>query len=284
MSLLKLPQNKPITLRLARNLTRNIKRGHPWVFADALRDCPPAPPGTHAILLDNKKGAPIARGFYSGTGPLAFRVCTTQPDQPLSNEWAERRMTRALGLRQMLFGSETTGYRLFNGEGDGLPGLVCDVYGDSAVIQLDGTAPTAFWNATAIGRWVAHQLNLRRVYQKAQSRKVGGSRALVGSVPAAPVPFLENGVHFTVDLVHGQKTGFFLDQRDNRQQIGRIAAGLDTLNVFGYTGGFSVMAGLGGAPHVTTVDLAGPALRAADHHWQLNHLPAERHQSIKADA
>ncbi|HEX9923357.1 MAG TPA: class I SAM-dependent rRNA methyltransferase [Anaerolineae bacterium] len=288
MPLLQPPRGSPLKLRLARNLVRSLKRGQPWVFADALRELPPAPPGTPAILLDNKKGREIARGFYDANSPLAFRACTVEPDQPLDDDWAAAGLARALALRQALFDEATTGYRLCNGEGDGLPGLICDVYGDTAVIQLDGAGPAGFWQVEGVAQWVAGAMSLRCVTWQPQSRRsrgaTGAGQALVGPTPSARIPFLENNIRFTVDVVHGQKTGFYLDQRDNRRRIGRLAAGRRVLNLFGYTGGFSIYAGLNGAGHVTTVDLAEPALHVADHHWQLNGLPATAHQTIAADA
>jgi 23S rRNA (cytosine1962-C5)-methyltransferase len=107
---------------------------------------------------------------------------------------------------------------------------------------------------------------------------------LIGPEPQSAVPFLEHSLHFTADLVHGQKTGFYLDQRENRRRMQAYAAGKTVLNVFGYTGGFSVYAGAVGAAHVTTVDRAQPALAAAVAHWQLNDLPEERHTIVCADA
>ena len=107
---------------------------------------------------------------------------------------------------------------------------------------------------------------------------------LIGEIPEAPVPFFENRIRFTADIVQGQKTGFFLDQRGNRQAIKQAARNRRVLNVFGYTGGFSVYAGLGGASEVTTVDIAAPALKAAEEHWRLNGLPPDKHSSVKADA
>jgi 23S rRNA (cytosine1962-C5)-methyltransferase len=284
MSLITKPAQAPISLRLSRNLTRAIKRGHPWVYAEALRRLPPVKAGSQAILYDNQKNRPIACGFFDPHSPLAFRVCTTQVDEQLDDRWAQRQFLRALSLRQMLFGSHTTGYRLFNGEGDGLPGLVCDVYHDTAVLQLDGAGPSGFWNVVGIARWLAETLPLRQIYLKPQSRQSGQGEALIGSRPGAPIEFLENSVRFNVDVVHGQKTGFFLDQRDNRQHIRTVAAGRRALNLFGYTGGFSVYAGLGGASHVTTVDLAAPALKLAEQNWRLNNLPADQHTAIRADA
>ena len=277
-------QEPPLKLRLTRDLVRIIKRGHPWVFAEALRHRPVAPAGTHAILLDNKKGRAIAQGMYDGHSPLAFRVCTVEPTEKLNDSWAQNRMERTLSLRRSLFDEQTTGYRLFNGEGDGLPGLVCDVYGEVAVMQLDGAGPRNFWNFKGIAQWVAQALGLECVYLKSQSRQEDHSQVLVGDRPDATVPFLENGVRFTVDVIHGQKTGFFLDQRENRQHIKTIATNQRVLNLFGYTGGFSVYAGLGGANHVTTVDTAMPALEVANQHWQLNELPTVNHKIVRADA
>jgi 23S rRNA (cytosine1962-C5)-methyltransferase len=284
MPLINAAQHAPITLRLARDLTRTIKRGHPWIFAEALRQRPPARPGVPALLLDYKKGREVARGFYHPQSPLAFRVCTPEPSEPLDETWAENRLVRAVALRQAVIDPQTTGFRLFNGEGDGLPGLVCDLYGDVAVLQLDGPGPAGFWNIQGVAEWLAQRQRLSCVYLRGQSRADGEGRVLTGLRPGGPVPFLENGIHFKVDIVQGQKTGFFLDQRENRQLVRRIAAGRRVLNLFGYTGGFSVYAGLGGASHVSTVDVAGPALEAAQENWQLNQLPPAAHETVKADA
>lgn len=284
MPLIKPPQGPPVELRLSRDLVRTLKRGHPWVFADALRHLPPARPGSPAILLDNKKGRPVAHGFYHAQSPLAFRVCSPNPDEPLTNTWAEAQLTRALRLRKTVVPAQTSGYRLFNGEGDGLPGLICDIYSDTAVMQLDGPGPAGFWDAAGIARWLAEELALKQVMLKPQSRSNATDQFLVGQLTVNPVPFLENGVYFVADVINGQKTGFFLDQRNNRKLIGEMAANRAVLNVFGYTGGFSVYAGLGGASRVTTVDLSGPALQTAEQHWRSNNLPPAQHRAIKADA
>ncbi len=284
MSLILSPNKKPLRLQLQRDLVRAVKRGHAWVYADALRILPEAPPGMRAVLLDNRGGREIGRGFYDPNGPIALRICTTQREEALTEAWAESRMRRALELRQPLFDETTTGYRLFNGEGDGLPGLVCDRYGDHAVLSLDGEAASAFWDADGIAAWLAETLELKCVYQRPRRREDSPGTALFGGMPTKPVPFLENGVRFTADLLHGQKTGFYLDQRQNRARVGALADGRRVLNVFGYTGGFSVYAGLGGAIHVTTVDTAKPALEVAVQHWTLNDLPKNQHETIPADA
>lgn len=261
-----------------------IKRGHPWVYADALRDLPDAPAGTPALLLDNKKGQSVARGYYDPECPVALRICEPDPAIALDDRWVQKSLRTAMEMRQRFVASDlTTGYRLINGEGDGMPGLVMDVYGNSAVIKLDGDGPRGFWNAAEIAESIAQELGLTCVYERLKERGSTG-RVLVGVSPTEPVAFLENGLHFTADLVKGQKTGFFLDQRDNRQTIHRIARGARVLNIFSYTGGFSMAAGVGGATHVTSVDVAPAAIEAANDHWKLNGLATENHEGVAADA
>jgi len=284
MPLIRAANRKPIKLQLRRDLVRSIKRGHSWVYADALRELPPAKPGAAAILLDNRGGREIARGFYDPKGAMALRICTTQRGEALTDAWAAARMQRAVSLRQNLFDADTTAYRLFNGEGDGLPGLICDIYADAAVLKLDGEAADAFWHTEGIAAWLADELGLRLVYQRERGGGGQRGRALFGPEPDSSVNFLEHGIEFTADLIHGQKTGFFLDQRENRRRTGKYVSGKRVLNLFGYTGGFSVYAGLAGAAHVTTVDSARPALDVSEIHWSLNNLPPEGHTAVYADA
>jgi 23S rRNA (cytosine1962-C5)-methyltransferase len=284
MSLLRVSKQTPIQLQLRRDLVRSVKRGHSWIYADALRSLPQMQRGASAILLDNRGGREIGRGYYDPQGRIAFRVCTTQRGETLTDFWAAKRMHLALSLRRKLFDSSTTAYRLFNGEGDGLPGLVCDRYADTAVISLDEEAARNFWDAPGIARWLVDTLGLRMVYERLRGHHTSRGRALIGPEPDIPVHFLEHGIRFTADLVRGQKTGFFLDQRENRLRIQKYISEKQVLNVFGYTGGFSVYAGIGGAAHVTTVDTAQPALDTAAIHWTVNDLPSERHTVVCADA
>ena len=129
----------PLKLQLGRNLVKTIKRGHAWVYADALRHLPSASPGSPAVLYDNRGGRAIARGYYDPGSPIAFRVCSTNPDEHLDQTWAVTQMEAAVSLRSSFDfpGLQTTAFRLFNGEGDALPGLVCDVYSEYAVLVTD---------------------------------------------------------------------------------------------------------------------------------------------------
>ncbi|MGD8457954.1 MAG: class I SAM-dependent methyltransferase, partial [Anaerolineales bacterium] len=266
MPLIKNPSQPPIKLQLSRDLVRTIKRGHAWVYREALRYLPRANPGTKAILLDNRGGKEIARGFYDPESSIALRIYSTQVGRLSIDEWAHRKFTQALKLRARLFDDQTTGYRLFNGEGDGLPGLVCDIYEKSAVIKFDGQAAERFWDMQGIAEWLNTNLGIQSTYLKQRGSNEEG-KLIGGEISEQPVTFTENGINFSADLIRGQKTGFFFDQRDNRMHIKRLSAKKTILNAFGYTGGFSVYAGLGGASKVTTVDLAQPALEEADHHW-----------------
>ncbi len=273
----------PQRLRLSRNLTRSIRRGHPWVFVDALREKPTGAPGDVAVLQD-KSGKTLAQGYVDPTTPLAFRVCTQRASERADSPWAARGLERAIALRERLFsGGTTTGYRVVHGEGDGMPGLVFDRYGDVGVLRLDGPAAEGFWNAPGIATYMSERLGLTHVYERRRSRGGAEGRPLVGPAPQAPVPFLENGLSFTSDVVNGQKTGFFLDQRDNRALIQRIAHGR-MLNVFGYTGGFSVAAAAGGATHVTTVDIAPAALATATDHLRAIGMADDDHHEEARDA
>ncbi len=271
----------PITLRLRKPLVRDIKRGHAWLFSNAI-DTPPAPSGTCAIVIDSD-GTKLASGIYDSTHAIPLRICRTSPPWQLDDAWLIETLERSIACRTRLFDSTTTGYRLVNGEGDCLPGLVIDRYANTAVIKLDGGAPQAFYNSTAIAQWLSHSLALESVIERSRKRGATGE-TIFGPVPKQPVFFLENGMRFSADVLVGQKTGFFLDQRDNRALVRMLADGLSVLNLFSFSGGFSVAAGLGGADHVVSVDMAQPAIDQASKHWEINGLDKKKHLGIADDA
>lgn len=271
---------QPIKIQLKKDLARSIKQGHAWIFSDAI-DTPNAPSGTSAELR-GRRGEVIASGMYCCEHPIPLRVCKTRPPWALDDDWFLDRLQSAILLREELIDSQTTGYRLVSGEGDGLPGLVVDRYGRTAVIKLDAGAPLAFYQTQSIANWLANRLNLERVVFRPRGRGTKGL-PLVGEMPIAPVEFLENGMRFTADVISGQKTGFFLDQRDNRHWVRSLSKGKRVLNLFSFSGGFSIAAGLGGAGRVTSVDIAAQAITACELHWQLNDLPSTNHQAVTGD-
>jgi 23S rRNA (cytosine1962-C5)-methyltransferase len=181
-----------------------------------------------------------------------------------------------------VFDERTTGYRLVAGEGDGLPGLIIDVYDRTAVLKLDGGAPESFYQPEGIAGWLKSELEIEHIVQRQRGRGLAGQWILADG-QAETVRFLENGLKFTADVLRGQKTGFFLDQRDNRGLIRTLSRGARVLNLFSFNGGFSVAAGAGGAAHVTSVDIAAAAMNAAELHWKDNCLPDNAHEAVVAD-
>ncbi|MEZ6137815.1 MAG: class I SAM-dependent rRNA methyltransferase [Pirellulaceae bacterium] len=270
---------KPIHIALHKDLKRAIKRGHAWLYSDAI-DLRPAASGSVALLHDRKDEI-IACGIYDASHPIPLRVCRTQPPFILDDAWVASQLSKAIALRQLAFDpTVTNGYRIVAGEGDGLPGLIIDLYDRTAVIKLDGGAPEAFYRPQGLADWLRDNLQAHCVVLRTRQRgRVG--EALVGTPPEAPVEFLENGLIFSADVLQGQKTGFFLDQRDNRALIQSLSRGRSVLNLFSFNGGFSVAAGRGGASDVTSVDLAAPAIAAASTHWEMNQLQQPHHAVVQ---
>jgi len=271
----------PITLRLLKPLERSLYAGHPWIYRDALS--PHDVPAGEIIDVADKKGRVIARGLAE-VGPIAVRVFTTRPKERIDGVMFRARAEAALALRAALGPPDTTAYRLLHGEGDRLPGVVCDRYGDFAVIKLDGEAILKHREVLiAALREPLQQAGIRGALLRT-SRKQG---ALVehafGDEAPAEVHVRERGMTLIANLREGQKTGLFLDHRESRARVRALSRGMRVLNLYGYTGGFSIAAGLGGAVAVTTVDVARPAIELAQRTWLENALPAAMHTGVAED-
>jgi 23S rRNA (cytosine1962-C5)-methyltransferase len=277
----------PATLKLRKDVIASIRRGHPWIFAAAL--APPGrtfPAGAEVDVLD-RDGSFAARGFFDPDGPIAVRVLSRDPQEHFDAALVERRVRRACVLRARVV-DDLPGdcFRLLAGEADGVPGLVLDVYAGNGVMRFDGAAAEKAWapHAKVVAEAVrASGFTLERIWARPSEGRAGGGRAIVGDAPAQRVMTREAAMRFEVDVVHGQKTGLFLDQRPNRALVGRLAGGRRVLNLFAYTGGFSVAAALGGARRVTTVDLARPAIDAAVRNFGHNQIDAAAHEFVAAD-
>lgn len=270
-----------VQLCLRKDLVRSVKRGHAWLFSDAI-ELPRAPAGSVATVWDRKQERKIASGIYDAEHAIPLRICRTTEPLELDDHWLERQLRSAYQLRQQFFDDQTTGYRLVAGEGDCIPGMIIDVYGSVAVMKLDGGAPEAFYNAQGITAWLLKHSKITGVVLRSRTRGRPGE-VIAGDVPTNPVPFLEHGLRFTADVLKGQKTGFFLDQRDNRQLIRQASRDCHVLNLFSFSGGFSIAAGIGGAKQVTSVDMAGPAIDTAHRHWLDNGLNPSGHSGISQD-
>jgi 23S rRNA (cytosine1962-C5)-methyltransferase len=166
----------PLKLNLTRDRTRTLKQGYPWIYRDWLRELPPAAVGSRALVRD-RDGSLIAFGMYDPAGPLAVRVCALERER-LDDALIAAKLETALQLRRTLFGDNTNGFRLLNGEGDGVPGLTCDLFADHAVLKLDGDAPAAFWNVEAVADWLKQRVSIDNVLLKFRSdAKTRGPRS-----------------------------------------------------------------------------------------------------------
>ncbi len=271
-----------LKVKLSRNLRRAILQGQPWVYKEAC--VPPAEAVDMAQLaqVSDNKGE-LAWAIYDPHAPLSLRILSTEKFPP-HKDFLEARFAQALRLRQHLKAANTNAYRLFNGEGDLLPGLVCDVYGSTAVLQFDGRGPKEFWDRESIGQWLLKNLDCTSVIEKNRRNADRTIEHVAGEMlPGNEVVVQENGVKFKVNLEKGQKTGFFLDQRENRQYVRNISAGKSVLNLFSYTGGFSIYAGLGQARRVASLDISQGAIDSAIENWALNELPPAKHEGLCLD-
>jgi 23S rRNA (cytosine1962-C5)-methyltransferase len=265
-------------IELDKRTAKAVQDGHPWVFADALPRGGPRV-GEEVELVD-RFDAFLGRGLAEGRGPgPAIRVLTRDPRAPDLRRLVLDRLDDALSLRRRVLPADTDAYRLLHGEGDGLPGLVVDRYGPTLVLRPDSAA------------WAAH----RPLLVELLSRRVEGVDAILhkpkrgdvepwwGEAPESSA-VLEAGRRYRVRPGHGQKTGFFLDQRDTRTHVqGLVAAGDRVLNLFSFTGGFTVAAALGGAARVVSVDLSASILDDCREQLPLNDLPVEPHGFVAAD-
>jgi 23S rRNA (cytosine1962-C5)-methyltransferase len=268
------------TLRLVQPIEESLLRGNPWIFEDAL----PPISGSPGDLVDieTARGEWLGRGVLDPTSPLRVRLWTLNREVDVDDSLLQTRIRAAL-KRRPFPSTETTGFRLLHGEGDRVPGLVCDVYGSVAVLRPDGLASERWLKPAR--RFVGQLLDIEHWAIRRSRQHRGGNLEATwwGDEPEGPVRFVEESMIFEVDPLRGQKTGFFLDQRANRRRVAALSTGKRVLNLFGYTGGFSVAAALAGAARTTTVDLASPAIEAARRHFELNGLPAVAHEFVTAD-
>lgn len=287
----------PIHLRITKAAESEVRSGHPWVFAESIREQnKPGRAGDFAVVFDRRDRF-LAIGLFDPASPIRMRILHAGHPQTLDDRWWRERLDTALAKRRNRFDDRTTGYRLIHGENDAWPGLVLDRYDSTAVLKIY----TAAWFPhldlflkllKETNPWERVVLRLSRNLQtspgKAPNRNFHDGQILFGAAPNGPVQFQENGLRFEADVLRGQKTGFFLDQRENREEIEKLSRGRQVLNAFSYSGGFSVYAARGRARSVTDLDISPHALRDAQTNWSLNQkqgaIPSASHEGVQADA
>lgn len=265
-----------VSVHISRGATQALRRGEVWVFQEAvLRQRGDARPGDLAVLYD-PKDKPLALGVMDPASPIRVRVLTTTLGQNIDADWMSATIHQAVRARDVLNQPSTTGYRLIHGLGDGLPGLVVDRYDHCCVLKVYSAAwlPWLPVLVDALVQATGTQAVLLRLSRQLQAdpatRPWHEGAILWGEEAQLASSFLENGIHFEVDPRRGQKTGFFLDQRENRERVEKLSAKAKVLNVFCYTGGFSLYAARGGAREVVSIDASKLAMDAMERNIALN--------------
>ncbi len=284
-----------LRMRVTATAETILRSGHPWLFAESVREQNrDGQPGDLAVIYD-RNDAFLAIGLFDPDSPLRVRILHSGKPQKIDTLWWKNRLAETVQKRTGLFAAQTTGYRWINGESDGWPGLVLDRYDTTLVLKLYTAAwlPRLEEIATLISNLLPHErlvLRLsRNMQQLAQSQfKLTDGQLLHGSPLDGAVVFLENGLSFEADVLRGQKTGFFLDQRENRWRVESLSRDRVVLNAFSFSGGFSVYAARGGARSVTDLDISTHALEGARRNFALNEANAAvktcRHETIQTDA
>ena len=279
---------------LRRGKEESLLRRHPWIFSGAIGrvECPSDTIAEGEIVdVHTAAGDFIARGHYQ-IGSIAVRVLTFA-QEPIDAAWWRARIRSACEVRRtrgLIGNAATTCYRLVHGEGDSLPGLVIDIYGTTAVVQCHSVGMYRSRMQIAEALREVYGERLAAVYDKSSQTvpyKAGLNAVdgyLMGKVATPTQEVSENGHRFLVNWEEGQKTGFFLDQRCNRELVERYAAGRTVLNTFCYTGGFSVYAAAGGAKEVCSVDASERAVQLADENMRLNFGDSFPHTTLACDA
>lgn len=288
------PSDRRLAVRLTADALRQVRAGHPWVFDGSIASLKgEGAPGDLAVVFDDRREF-AAIGLFDPTSPIRVRILHRGSPTTIDRTFWADRLDAALEVRRPLTDvGDTTGYRCINGENDGFPGLVLDRYASTYVLKVYTAA------------WIPHLADLvpviddrlhpdalvlrhARNLSNADLHGLEEGDALLGTAPDEPVLFEEAGLLFEADVVRGQKTGHFLDQRENRILLGSQCAGARVLDVFAATGGFSVHAAAGGAQQVVSVDLSAPTLAVATRNLAHNRArPAVancRHEAITGDA
>jgi 23S rRNA (cytosine1962-C5)-methyltransferase len=266
----------------------SLQNGHLWIFSGALQQPPHWIEPGGLVDVKSATGEFVARGYYNPRTDIAIRILTRESNEVIDYDFVRRRLHRAAALRQVFDPQHTNAYRLVNAEGDGLPGLIVDRFAEILVAQIhtlgmEQLRPLVI--EALMDETGARGLLLRNDSQarRREGLQVEETQVAAGAVPTQ-VAIRENDVLFVVDPWEGQKTGFFLDQRDKRASLRKYSWGKRILNCFSYSGGFSVYAALSDPQtRVTSVDISEPAIEASRQHFVMNGLDPNLHEFHIAD-
>ncbi|MBN2812808.1 MAG: class I SAM-dependent rRNA methyltransferase [Bacteroidales bacterium] len=284
-----MPEDVFVKVVLKPGKEQSVRRLHPWIFSGAIRKIHGNPAEGEVVEVFSADSEFLAMGHYQ-IGSIAVRIFSFQQVKPDTDFWNDK-ISKAFAVRQslQLAGNEnTTVYRLVHGEGDGMPGLIVDYYNGLVVMQTHSIGMFLIRDQLAAAISKLYGPALKSIYDKSENTlpfkaNTGAKNGFI-SGDLARVEVQENGYRFLIDVTTGQKTGFFIDQRDNRQLLKHYAAGKEVLNMFCYTGGFSVYALGGGAARVDSVDSSEQAMELTRQNVEANDMNNGRHNAITADA
>ena len=283
-----------LRLRLTNTAETIVRSGHPWLFADSIREQNHVGQTGELAVIYDRNDKFLAVGLYDSDSPIRVRILHAGKPQTIDSTWWKAHLEKAIARREKLFDVTTTGYRLIHGESDGWPALVLDKYDSTLALKiysaawlprLDEILALLKENIPCERIVLRLSRNIQPLAEKHFQRRDG--QILFGSPPSGAVIFSENGIRFEADVLRGQKTGFFLDQRENRAEVEKLAHGKKVLNAFSFSGGFSVYAARGGAKSATDLDISAHALESAKRNFALNqNFPGVancQHEIIQSD-
>lgn len=267
-----------------------VKKGHPWVFDQSItKQNKEGNAGDLAIIFDNKTNKFLAAGLYDPFSPIRIKILQANTPIKFNKEWIKDRINKAYNFRIPLFETNTNSYRLIYGENDGLPSLIADVYDDVLVLKLYSQIWFPYLNdlisilqETSKAKTIVLRLS-RNVQKVKNDLGLFDGQILFGELEHEVVIFKEHGINFSANVIHGHKTGYFLDHRHNRKQVGDLATDKSVLDVFSYAGGFSTHTIAKGAKEVTSLDISEQALKVAEENVKLNPHTG-KHITIAGDA
>jgi 23S rRNA (cytosine1962-C5)-methyltransferase len=265
---------------------KSLRQRHPWVFSGSIAEVDGAPRAGETVAIHAADGAFLATAAWSPASKIRARVWSFEAHDQIDTAFIVARVRTAVRAREAMLNATHNGCRLIHGESDGLPGVIADRYGEVLVVQLLSAGAEAWRDAVTAALRDATQCVTVFERSDADVRALEGLLPRVGLIHGAlsdPVPLLEDALRYRVDVAHGQKTGFYLDQRDSRRRIRELARDRDVLNCFCYTGGFTIAALAGGARSALSIDSSADALALGRAHVADNGLDAARAEWRDAD-
>lgn len=279
-------QNSQIILKQGRE--KSVLQRHPWIFSGAINEIKGNPGSGETVDVISANGEWLCSAAFSPVSQIRARIWSWIKEEEINDEFFHNRILNSINLRKDLeLFKLTDAMRLVHGESDSLPGMVVDRYGDTVVIQ-SLSAGAEKWKQIVV-EVIRKATGAATVYERSEAdvRKLEGlaetSGLLVGKEPPGETTINENNIRFLVDVQKGQKTGFYLDQRDNRAMAGKMANGRTVLNCFSYTGGFSLQAIAGGAESVLSIDSSVEAMNMARRNLELNDFSVNRTEWLEGD-